>query len=97
MNRHPSTSCHIRVQYPFMYVGSEVYKPSLRDFVCSLFPKAILFDFYYNSTNGAMTLETTYRRKVQYDWLAGFSGDWHYWVRIALLQINIRLRKLFQV
>ena len=33
----------------------------------------------YNSTNGAMTLKTTYRRKVPYHWLAGFSSDWHYW------------------
>ena len=30
-----------------------------------------------NSTNGSMTLETTYRRKVPCHWLAGFSSDWH--------------------
>ena len=31
----------------------------------------------YNSTSGAMTLKTTYRRKVPHHWLAGFSSDWH--------------------
>ena len=38
----------------------------------------------YNSTNGAMTLEATYKRIVPYYWLAGFSTDWHKWVCIAL-------------
>ena len=31
----------------------------------------------YNSTNGAMTLKTTYRKKVPYHWLADFISVWH--------------------
>ena len=31
----------------------------------------------YNSTNGAMSLETTYRRKVPSHWLADSSINWH--------------------
>ena len=31
----------------------------------------------YNSTNRAMILETTYRRKVPLHWLADSSSDWH--------------------
>ena len=30
-----------------------------------------------NSTNGAMILEMTYRRKVPFHWLADSSSDWH--------------------
>ena len=32
----------------------------------------------YNSTNMTMNLKTTYRRKVPYHWLAGFSSDSYY-------------------
>ena len=31
----------------------------------------------YNSPNGAMMLETNYRRKVPYHWLVDSSSDWH--------------------
>ena len=35
----------------------------------------ILLTEAYISTNGAMTLETTYMRKVSHHWLAGFGSD----------------------
>ena len=37
-----------------------------------VFPEA------YSFANRAMTLETTYKRKVPYRMLVGFSIDWHY-------------------